>query len=51
MTMQNPQNCGMCGHVTFSVTNRWYQYDNGEQFLAAVCPVCAGTHQQLLEAK
>ena len=51
MTTQNPQNCPMCGHITFTLTPRWYQYDNGEQFRTSVCPPCAGLHQQLLEAK
>jgi hypothetical protein len=50
MSTANPQNCPMCGHVTFTLTPRWYQYDNGEQFRTSVCPPCAGLHQQLQEA-
>jgi hypothetical protein len=40
--------CEMCGGVG-AVTHRWYQYDNGEQFRANVCGVCAVRHDILNE--
>lgn len=40
-------NCKMCGFATKNLTNRSYQYDNGEQFVAAVCPNCADLHGRL----
>jgi hypothetical protein len=51
MATQNPQNCPMCGHVTFVLQGKWYKYDNGEMFFNGVCPPCAVLHDQLLEAK
>lgn len=48
--MTTPTNCKMCGHVTFNLVQRWYQYDNGEQFIASVCPPCAKIHDRLVKA-
>jgi hypothetical protein len=42
--------CEMCGKKTEFVTNRMYQYDNGEQFNAAVCGACAELHARLVKA-
>jgi formate dehydrogenase maturation protein FdhE len=51
MATKNLENCPMCGHATFNSVVKVYQYDNGEQFRASVCPPCAVVHQQLMEAK
>ena len=40
--------CHMCGRETKKLTNRMYQYDNGEQLNAAVCAVCAELHDRLV---
>lgn len=40
--------CRMCGRLTNNLQNRWYQYDNGEQFIASVCPSCVALHDKLV---
>ena len=40
-------NCKMCGWETKNLVNRWYQYDNGERFVASVCANCADLHSKL----
>jgi len=44
------ETCEMCGSVG-AVTYLPYQYDNGEQFRAHVCGVCAIQHAILIGAK
>ena len=40
--------CEMCGFEgNFPTYNKWYQYDNGERFLAAVCGKCVWQHNIL----
>ena len=41
--------CQMCGKESTKVTNRWYQYDNGERFIASVCASCADLHLSLMQ--
>ena len=43
-------NCDLCGKYP-SISNRWYVYDDGEQFIAKVCGKCSSLHKQLLEVK
>jgi len=43
-------NCELCG-TTSASTHRWYKYDNGEQFRAYVCRLCAARHDLYAEAK
>ena len=42
-------NCQMCGKQSIKLTNRWYQYDNGERFVASVCQSCANLHFSLIQ--
>jgi hypothetical protein len=42
--------CLMCGTLGW-LTYKWYQYDNGEQFLERVCVKCAKLHNKLTEVK
>lgn len=44
-------NCEMCGRKGFNMFGRWYQYDNGEQFIAQVCSSCADLHEKLIGSK
>jgi transposase len=41
-------NCPMCGKKSDSLSARWYQYDNGEQFRSFVCPSCSKLHDKLV---
>lgn len=41
--------CQMCGWKTSEYQMRWYKYDNGEQFKAAVCNNCADLHARLMQ--
>ena len=41
--------CEMCGKESPLMTNRWYKYDNGEQFRAIVCLACARLHDRLTD--
>ncbi len=40
--------CELCGKFE-ATTRRWYQYDNGEQFIANICYKCSELHSQLLK--
>jgi hypothetical protein len=40
-------NCNMCGKAAKELSKRWYQYDNGEQFVAYVCKACVQLHFKL----
>jgi hypothetical protein len=40
--------CPMCGKEAKRLVGRWYQYDNGEQFIAWVCTACADLHANLV---
>jgi len=42
--------CEMCGRDSNKLQNRWYQYDNGQQFIASVCSCCADLHSKLVGA-
>ena len=42
------KNCKMCGNSADNLKNKSYVYDNGEQFVVAVCPKCQEVHFQLL---
>jgi hypothetical protein len=42
------KDCVMCGKNTKRLIGRWFQYDNGEQFLEYVCTKCAEFHTRLL---
>ena len=44
-------NCEMCGRQGFTFVGRWYQYDNGEQFIAQVCSTCSDLHSKLVGTK
>ena len=49
-SLQRSITCDMCGkEAPNKISNRWYQYDNGEQFIARVCPKCAALHNQLVK--
>lgn len=39
--------CEMCGKGQ-RAANRWYKYDNGDQYLATVCRACADLHDKLV---
>lgn len=43
------KDCLMCGRQTKRLVGRWYQYDNGERFLAWVCTRCADLHAELIK--
>lgn len=43
--------CQMCGRESITFTNLWYQYDNGERFIASVCSICSDLHSKLVGAK
>ena len=43
--------CEMCGRETNQLQNRFYGYDNGENFMAPVCQSCADLHDSLLKVK
>jgi hypothetical protein len=43
--------CQMCGHKSEKLQNRWYQYDNGQRFIAPVCMNCAELHDKLADQK
>lgn len=40
--------CSMCGKKSNNLQNRSYVYDNGEQFVAAVCSGCQKVHARLV---
>ncbi len=42
------QLCPMCGRTSDRWINRWYQYDNGNKFMAYACPECAKLHDELV---
>jgi predicted nucleic acid-binding Zn-ribbon protein len=39
----------MCGGKADNLQNRSYVYDNGEQFVVAVCPKCQEVHFKMLQ--
>lgn len=39
--------CQMCGWA-YATNQRWYKYDNGEQFKALICNSCADLHSKLV---
>jgi hypothetical protein len=40
--------CPMCGYEgDFPTYGKWYQYDNGERFIAHVCGKCVWQHNIL----
>lgn len=42
--------CEMCGFQgKFILYGKYYQYDNGEQFVAQVCGKCLWQHNQLVK--
>ena len=41
-------NCPMCGKNAVKTVKRFYQYDNGEQFVNWVCDKCSNLHTELL---
>lgn len=43
--------CPMCGRDSKYLVNRWYQYDNGQRFIAYVCKKCAKLHDKLQAQK
>ena len=43
--------CPMCGKNSNRFVGRWYQYDNGEQFLSWVCTACADQHAKFVKSK
>ena len=43
--------CQMCGHKSQKLQNRWYQYDNGQRFIASICTNCAELHDKLSDQK
>jgi uncharacterized Zn finger protein len=43
--------CGICSKADKKLVKRWYQYDNGEQFVTYVCVNCADVHAQLLQTQ
>ena len=43
--------CHMCGWETNNMQNRWYQYDNGQRFIASICTSCAELHKKLSTKK
>jgi hypothetical protein len=43
--------CGICTQADKKLVKRWYQYDNGEQFVTYVCTKCAGVHEHLLQTQ
>ncbi len=47
--MSNRLSCQMCAKQSAKLTNCWYQYDNGERFIASVCPSCADLHLSLIQ--
>ena len=42
--------CKLCGKYAEFQKNLWYQYDNGEMFVTAVCGKCADLHEKLVSA-
>lgn len=40
--------CPLCGKPAEVLTGRWYQYDNGEQFIQWVCDRCVALHDELV---
>lgn len=43
------QDCPMCGRESKHLVGRWYQYDNGEQFIEWVCTRCADAHAKAVK--
>ena len=43
--------CPMCGRDASRLVARWYQYDNGQQFVSWVCMACADQHARLVKVK
>jgi hypothetical protein len=43
--------CPMCGRKSDNLQNRWYQYDNGQRFIASICTNCAELHKKLSTQK
>jgi hypothetical protein len=41
--------CKMCGGKSDNLQNRSYVYDNGEQFVIAVCPKCQEVHFKMIK--
>lgn len=40
--------CRLCAKYK-ATERRWYQYDNGEQFIGDVCTKCAKLHDKLIQ--
>ena len=40
--------CPMCGELGNYFATKWWAYDNGEQFFAAVCRKCELLHDRLV---
>ena len=45
------KHCPMCGTKDQPLTVRSYQYDNGQQYLAWVCPDCVDLHDRVTALK
>jgi hypothetical protein len=41
--------CQLCGKKDLKMFRRWYQYDNGEQFIGDVCEKCTKLHDKLIQ--
>ena len=41
-------NCNMCGKTAKALVERWYQYDNGQTFVAFVCEPCSDLHASMI---